>query len=266
MALTDELIDNAITARNVSSRGRALPFCYFLVSDYESQAGHVLTNQSSNDFWQEAITRDTVYLAVSTVPTLGVTMPGNINAAWALPYSDQRCAFTNPIAYIGSAQAIFGYVEESSNTVTESDVPFMLSPLERDARSLLKSFLTRSFDTDLSYELTDVLKDKIKLHGTSYIDTIESLIVQQNVKPQLASEALVALGRIAHPDTQAQRFNILVKMLEQPAAIVRDGAVIGLSLLDVLDAIPYLRKAMAREKLAMLKENIQIAIADIERQ
>jgi hypothetical protein len=72
------------------------------------------------------------------------------------------------------------------------------------------------------------------------------------------------LGRIEDEITKYERYELLIRSIVSESAIIRDGAVSGLSFLDDKRAIPQLRMLLESETAPILKNNIKVAIKCLE--
>jgi len=83
------------------------------------------------------------------------------------------------------------------------------------------------------------------------------------VAPVLVSHILRWVGRIKNPPSFEARFNLLVKCLRSPSALIRDGASLGLGLLGSARAIPFLEEAIENEKLPALRSDMEQVARDL---
>ncbi|MFC1981340.1 HEAT repeat domain-containing protein, partial [Chloroflexota bacterium] len=107
-------------------------------------------------------------------------------------------------------------------------------------------------------------EELINRHGRPIIRALRVLINRQELNNSLIYEGLVSIGRLQNSNTESDRFELLVGLLDHHAPIVRDGAIMGLSFMDNKKAIPYLRKTLTKETVRALRENIEVAISDLE--
>lgn len=77
-------------------------------------------------------------------------------------------------------------------------------------------------------------------------------------------ESLRTLGSINHPATQKVRVSLIAHFLNHPSAIVRDASALALSFLDERGAIPYLKRAIERERLQSIRTDMQSIIDELQ--
>lgn len=102
-------------------------------------------------------------------------------------------------------------------------------------------------------------------YGGLAIDVITDLIHSGKVAPQLVYEALQVVGSMSHPPTLNYRFWLLQDSLRLPSIWIREGAVLGLSSLNDVRAIRFLRKALENEKVPALRRYIERVCIRLEK-
>ena len=113
-----------------------------------------------------------------------------------------------------------------------------------------------AFSEDLDY--------LISKFGKSAIGVISHLILNDKVNPEVASEALRCIGRIDHKPTYAYRRWLLGQSLSCSSSMVRDGAGLGISYMDDPDAINDIKKAIEREKIDELRDDLELGLKQLE--
>jgi len=143
-------------------------------------------------------------------------------------------------------------------------MPSVDDPVKLELLDLFNSFDDEDLDTDIAYHLTNALNNVIKDNGKQVIRIIAKLINQHEINDNMIYETLRAIGRIEDENTKIDRFEILLGSLRDQVAIIRDGAISGLSFLDDKKALPQLRILLEKETVPTLKENIKVAMKDLE--
>jgi HEAT repeat protein len=92
--------------------------------------------------------------------------------------------------------------------------------------------------------------------GEVAIEALTQLIVGGQVNSEVASEALRWIGRMHHSASFFQRLLLLERCLNSSSSRVRDGAVLGLASIDEPSAIPYLERAIAKEQIEELRQDM----------
>ena len=136
--------------------------------------------------------------------------------------------------------------------------------VERSVIKLLDSYRHEEFNTDIAYEFTNQLDTFIQANGESAIRIINDLLKKQAFDENIISETLKALGRIEDEYTKDQRYQVLMGFIQDSSALIRDGAVSGLSFLDDKRALLQLRMLFEKETITILKSNIEVAIKSLE--
>ncbi|TET28975.1 MAG: hypothetical protein E3J70_08265 [Candidatus Heimdallarchaeota archaeon] len=136
--------------------------------------------------------------------------------------------------------------------------------IERNAINIFDAYRHEEFDTDIAYEFTNALDGLIRVNGKPAVPIINDLIKKHILNDDVISETLKALGRIEDENTKYERYELLIGSIINESAIIRDGAVSGLSFLDDKRALPQLRMLVETETVPILKNNTKIAIISLE--
>jgi len=121
--------------------------------------------------------------------------------------------------------------------------------------ALFRAYSNEDFEDGMESEFIRELAASLRIHGTKTVESIRRIILEQNVTPHVAFEALRWLGRVSHPESYRSRLFFLETCLASPSRLVRDGAALGLASMKDSHAIPYLREAVAREKIQDLQKD-----------
>ena len=135
---------------------------------------------------------------------------------------------------------------------------------EQSVINIFDAYQHEEFDTDIAYDFTNALDILIRANGKPAVRIINNLIKKHVLDNDIVSETLKALGRIEDEDTKYERYELLIGLIKNEAAIIRDGAVSGLSFLDDKRALPQLRILFEIETVPILKNNIKVAIRSLE--
>lgn len=157
------------------------------------------------------------------------------------------------------------YSESSDTSPAEiNKISFADESVKIKLRNLFSSFDYEDFDMDIAYYFTNALSDLIKENGNLVIRIITELIGQREINDNIICETLRAIGRLDDENTKSYRFGLLMKLLRDDTAIIRDAAVAGLSFIDDQKALPQLYILLDKETALILKDNIKVAIKDLE--
>ena len=81
---------------------------------------------------------------------------------------------------------------------------------------------------------------------------------------EIISEALRWIGRLEHPETEYCRLWLLESSLFCSSPFIRDGAILGLASLNDPAAIPFIRKAIDKEPIRELQEDMKEIVSQLE--
>lgn len=168
-----------------------------------------------------------------------VTTAVNVNVS--------NVAFVDPLFQLEKHEVTVRHLEHRLHTLFEDN-------REEILESGFESMLSRSLSSELIH------------HGLAFVEALSrvlSTLGRQDAEPAFASLHLI--GRIKHPLSHDARLNLLVRALRSPFAMVRDGAGVGLALLNDARAIPSLRVALSQEQVGDLREDLSQVLAQLER-
>ncbi len=167
----------------------------------------------------------------------------------------------------GFIASYFGHKAEPllpDETTYEQNTLFSDLQLEQNTLNIFDSYQHEEFDADIAYEFTNTLAILIRANGKPIIRIINNLIKKFDLSNDIISETLKALGRIENENTKEERYQLLMGLIKDDSAIIRDGAVSGLSFLDDRRALPQIRMLFETEAVPILKSNIKVAIRSLE--
>ncbi len=175
------------------------------------------------------------------------------------------------VALVGAPQVVTQFYFDSN--VAYVDFLFQLEKHEVTVRHLERRFHTLFEDSreeilESGFEsmFSRSLSSELIRHGPPFVEVLSrvlSTLDRQDTEPAIA--ALHLMGRINHPLSHDARLNLLVRALRSPFARVRDGAGVGLALLNDARAIPSLRVAISQEQVGDLREDLSQVLAQLER-
>ena len=108
------------------------------------------------------------------------------------------------------------------------------------------------------------LVEKVTEGKTKVVEILAALVVAEQMNAEVLSEALRCLGHMEDNETYALRRWTLEQGLYSSSPRIRDGAALGLSFLDDPHAIPYLKEAVERESIQMLREDLKQILELVE--
>ena len=114
-----------------------------------------------------------------------------------------------------------------------------------------------TFEDGVENTFSTNLLSFVKTHGSDAMEAISNLILSENVKGEVASEALRWLGRVHDPKTYLERRWLLERSLFSSSPKTRDGAALGLASLDDPHAVPYVERAIEGEGVEPLRADMK---------
>jgi|GEM_PF-5995735 len=138
------------------------------------------------------------------------------------------------------------------------------SDIEDKIRVLFEAAKEEIFEDGMESNLTRGLSTLVEQDGAEAIIVLIRLIEIENRNDEIAAETLRWAGRLDHPSSYEPRLSLLEGSLGDDSARVRDAASLALASMDDEHALPALRAAIAREKYAELREDMQQILAQLE--
>jgi hypothetical protein len=130
--------------------------------------------------------------------------------------------------------------------------------------TLLEAAQDETFEDGMESDFSKGLTWLIQEYGTDAVEALAYFIVYEKADPEVSAETLRRLGLIEHPKTYNFRLWLLERSLQCSHARVRDAAGLGLSFLDDSHAVPYIRHAIEKELVKMLREDLQQVLDQLE--
>lgn len=146
---------------------------------------------------------------------------------------------------------------------TSLDTIEKIDDIYDSVRSLFAQADEEQFEDGMESDFSRGLVALLWRHGDEAAEAIGHLITRERVNPEIAAEALRWLGRLEQAQTYRYRRWILEQALNCSAAIIRDGAILGLASMDDIHAKPYLERAVAKEECPELRDDMLQAIEEL---
>lgn len=137
--------------------------------------------------------------------------------------------------------------------------------LYAEMSKFLEAAQTENFEAGMESEFSKNLAYSLEKYGLEVVDLLIFFITCENMKAEMAAEILRWLGRADFPEIYRERLWLLERSLRCSSATVRDAGVLGLASLDDPHAIPYLKRALKKEKNLELRQHMQRVLAQLER-
>jgi len=163
-------------------------------------------------------------------------------------------------ASLESRRMSLGTARPEASTTCSSE----MSSVEQDVAGLMGIVAPEELEHGADTPLIPALYLTIRQHGADAVFELAASIESSQMDPQLASWVLRWLGKlIDHPSHRA-RVWLLVRGLQSPVPMIRDGAALGLASIRDIRTVDALRTAAARERYSRLRRNIEMAIRQVE--
>jgi hypothetical protein len=146
---------------------------------------------------------------------------------------------------------------------TPEDVAAFDSPRPSLAALVREAFETargQTFEDGKESEFARRIKALVKTLGRDVVDLLPSLVFDERTQPDVAAEALKAIGRLRDPQTHDERRLLLEKALFSRSPYVRDAAVLGVRLMRDRHSLPWLKTAVEAEPIDDLRDDMKQAI------
>lgn len=240
-------------------------YCYF-----SFQENPQIAMQSSVIFWPSEIPEN--YLCSVNIDAESATVfPASGFGQKAEPFLPDESIYEQIMLFADRFYTIQARIQthpyhEVFDTVSTYTAQISASELqtEQSVINIFDAYQHEEFDTDIAYDFTNALDILIRANGKPAVRIINNLINKHILNNNIISETLKALGRIEDENTKYERYELLIGSIRNQSAIIRDGAVSGLSFLDDKRALPQLRMLFETETTPILKSNIKVAIRSLE--
>jgi len=120
------------------------------------------------------------------------------------------------------------------------------------------------FEDGVENDFSRGLVHFVTTYGDRAVDSLRKAILDRKVPPEISSEALTWLARVKDPSTYDSRLRLLIKALLSPSSQVRDGASLGLALLNDPAALPWARFAVQLERNSELRDDMAKVLSQLE--
>ena len=112
--------------------------------------------------------------------------------------------------------------------------------------------------------MLDELNKFLNAVGEEAIITLSNTFKRKRHDDFLISKILCFLGKIDNKIALDTRFRLLVEMLNSGLVLIRDGALLGLSYLDDIKSIPYIKTAIKNENIQILRTDMKELLLQLE--
>ena len=153
------------------------------------------------------------------------------------------------------------YQVELDNSTTRQE---QISEFNKEVDNLFDLASEEEFEDGMESEFSRTLISFIIEHGNNSIEILAPIFMNEKANAEIISEALRWIGRIEHPETKNIRLWLLERCLFCSSPLVRDGAILGLASMNDPTAIYFLRKAISKESIKELREDMKDVMFQLE--
>ncbi len=136
--------------------------------------------------------------------------------------------------------------------------------LNTEAEKLFDLAFEEDFEDGVESSFSKKLLSFIKEYGNVAIGVLPPIFLNQQINPEIISEALRWIGRLEHSKTQYFRLWLLESCLSSNSASIRDGAILGLASLNDPAAISYIKTAIDKEPIKGLQDDMKEILTQLE--
>jgi hypothetical protein len=133
-------------------------------------------------------------------------------------------------------------------------------------RSIVLSARGIRFEDGIENDFSRRLVDFVSTYRGRAVSSLNKAILDTKIAPDIVAEALIWIARIKDASTYGARLRLLINALLSPSPQIRDGASLGLALLDDRSAIPWARLAVRLEWNKELKNDMAKVLSQLESQ
>lgn len=176
----------------------------------------------------------------------------------------KEAAVTATVSYSYAVELQIGKkilrVEQDNKTSQEEQIV----DLNTKADKIFELAIEEEFEDGIETSFSKKLQFFIKKHGNDGIGVLALIFINEKVNAEIISEALRWIGRLEHPETEYFRLWLLESSLFCSSPFIRDGAILGLASLNDPAAIPFIRKAIDKEPIRELQEDMKEIVSQLE--
>lgn len=134
--------------------------------------------------------------------------------------------------------------------------PVFEAHIAEELEQIIKGGKSERFDEGMDSNFSRKLLDFVARYADTAVEAMIGAYDANAFDSDVLAETLRWLGRIQQPASHEKRRWLLERALTHRFARVRDGALIGLSLLGDPAAAPSVRHALSRERVLDLREDL----------
>lgn len=133
-----------------------------------------------------------------------------------------------------------------------------------EVKQLFELAIDEEFEDGFESQFSRSLVAFIEKYGRKAIEALTPIFINEKINPEIIAEALRWIGRIEHIPTYKDRQQLLERCLFCSSPYIRDGAALGIASMNDPCAIPSLKLAIAKERIAELCEDMKQVLFQLE--
>lgn len=153
------------------------------------------------------------------------------------------------------------YQVELDNSTTRQE---QIGDLNEKVENFFELANEEEFEDGIESDFSRKLISFIMENGSKSVEVLAPIFVNEKANAEIISEALRWIGRIDQPETENIRLWLLERCLFCTSPSVRDGATLGLASMNASSAKYSLRKAIEKEYIKELHEDMKEVLSELE--
>lgn len=155
------------------------------------------------------------------------------------------------------------YLWRSSLSESSTQLPIPAPDVVARLNSILGAATRESLEDGMRNAITERLPDLIAVDASTAIPALISVIESGRPSPVVIAEVLKELGNLGAIGQRPEVLWILERALTLDSHYARDAAGLGLARFADASAIPYIQRAVARERNAELRADLQLVLDEL---
>lgn len=211
------------------------------------------------------------YVNLAGAPFMGQGVLGcGMVSGSIMPAAAQELVFE----YTLQVPTATGFGVNATTAYVNATLPTIEPPLvgDQEVTAALTSAIDRAFasgeflefEDGVENEFTSQLMSMVKVWGGLGVRELATFMFRPGVRADIVAQALLCLGRIDDEDSYTTRARTLRRGLLAESAKVRDAAAVGIASISDLGASADLAKAIERETIPSLKEDMRAVLASLK--
>ena len=144
-----------------------------------------------------------------------------------------------------------------------SEAHFLGEDLSRIIQIIFEAGKNEHFEDGMKSDFSVAIENIIKNYPEHAIEMLSEFLASNKIDSDLLCETLRTLGNLQDDETEQIIFQILIPYLSHPSPFIRDCTSLALYDLESPNAIPYIKKAIDKERYQSLKMDFKKIIKEL---